>query len=66
MIETTSFLAENDMKTNFRIRNFAAKYHEKIEKMNLVFKVGDKVRIVKLKINFPGETINNNNNKYLK
>ena len=52
MIGTTPFLADTDPSTHLGIRNLAAKYHEKIKKRNVVFKLGDKVRIVKLKNKF--------------
>lgn len=52
MIGTTPFLAENDVTTHLGIRNLTAKYHGKIKKRNVIFKVGDKVRIVKLKNKF--------------
>ena len=52
MIGTTPFKAENDESTHLKIRNLAAKYHEKIKKRPVVFKLGDKVRIVKLRSKF--------------
>ena len=52
MIGTTPQKAENDSNTHLEIRNLAAKYHETIKKKKVVFKIGDSVRIVKLKNKF--------------
>ena len=52
MIGTTPFIAETEPKTHLEIRNLASKYHEKIKKRPVVFKIGDTVRISKLKNKF--------------
>lgn len=52
MIGTTPFIAETDPSIHLSIRNKASKYHQKIKKKPVVFKVGDTVRIVKLKTKF--------------
>lgn len=52
MIGTTPYIAENDPSTHLEMRNLASKYYEKIKKRNVVYKVGDTVRIVKLKNKF--------------
>jgi hypothetical protein len=52
MIGTTPYIAENDPSVHLQIRNLAAKYQEKIKKRGVTFKLGDTVRIVKLKNKF--------------
>jgi len=52
MIGTTPYIAENDPSVHLQIRNLAAKYQEKIKKKGVTFKLGDTVRIVKLKNKF--------------
>jgi hypothetical protein len=54
VIGTTPFSpeTENDATSHLRIRKLEAKYHEKIKTRNVIFKVGDKVRIVKLNNTF--------------
>ena len=52
MIGTTPFLAETDTSTHELIHTLAAKYHEKIKKRGIAFRIGDTVRIVKLQNKF--------------
>ena len=52
MIGTTPFIAETDPSIHLSIRNKASKYHQKIKKKPVVFKVGDTVWIAKLKTKF--------------
>ena len=52
MIGTTPVIAENDETTHLEIRKLAAKYHETIKSKPIVFRIGDTVRIAKIKDKF--------------
>ena len=52
MIGTTPAIAENDETTHLEIRKLAAKYHETIKSKPIVFRIGDTVRIAKIKDKF--------------
>ena len=52
MIGTTPVIAENDETTHLEIRKLAAKYYETIKSKPIVFRIGDTVRIAKIKDKF--------------
>ena len=52
MIGTSPSTAEIDDRTHLQMRMMAAKYHEKIKSRPITFKIGDTVRISKLKNKF--------------
>jgi hypothetical protein len=52
MIGFTPYQAENDPRTHLKIRLNMSKYYEKIKEKKVVFKIGDKVRISKLRTKF--------------
>lgn len=52
MIGTTPHIAETDATSHLEIRNRTAKYHEKIKTKPITFRVGDTVRISKIKDKF--------------
>ena len=52
MIGTTPVIAENDETTHLEIRKLAAKYHETIKSKPIDFRIGDTVRIAKIKDKF--------------
>ena len=52
MIGTTPVIAENDETSHLEIRKLAAKYHEKIKSKPIIFRIGDTVRIAKIKDKF--------------
>ena len=52
MIGTTPVIAENDETSHLEIRKLAALYHEKIKSKPIIFRIGDTVRIAKIKDKF--------------
>ena len=52
MIGTTPHIAENDPSTHLEIRMKTLNYHNKVKVKPIVFKIGDTVRIFKLKNKF--------------
>ena len=52
MIGTTPAIAENDHSIHLEIRKKMSEYHDKIKKKNEVFKIGDLVRIARLRVKF--------------
>jgi hypothetical protein len=52
MIGTTPAIAENDDSTHLEIRKKMSEYHDKIKKKNDIYKVGELVRIARLRGKF--------------